>query len=361
MNKLVIACGIVLLELTSAWADGSTTQTRNWSSSFVARLEALALLETLNSELLSNSSATLTLEHWCDIHHLAYPARIKAVRISDVDKPVSFEQRQELHVTPTEPVRYRKVQLKCGSVALSEADNWYVPSRLTPEMNKLLDTTDAPFGRVVQTLNFQRRTLYSKLLWLPLPEGWEEPDEWLEAGTVRVADRILRILPTPGHTQGHIVFADEQAGLLFAGDHVLPHITPSIGFEAVPSDAPLADYLDSLALIRALPDLTLLPAHGFVAASTHARVDELVAHHDARLRETGQAVASLGSATAAQVAAVLGWTRRRRSFASLDPFNQMLAVTETVAHLKLLVASGVLTADGDVVVSYRPAALTPPA
>jgi glyoxylase-like metal-dependent hydrolase (beta-lactamase superfamily II) len=195
----------------------------------------------------------------------------------------------------------------------------------------------------------------------PLPEGWEEPDEWLEAGTVRVADRILRILPTPGHTQGHIVFADEQAGLLFAGDHVLPHITPSIGFEAVPSDAPLADYLDSLALIRALPDLTLLPAHGFVAASTHARVDELVAHHDARLRETGQAVASLGSATAAQVAAVLGWTRRRRSFASLDPFNQMLAVTETVAHLKLLVASGVLTADGDVVVSYRPAALTPPA
>jgi hypothetical protein len=173
MNKLVIACGIVLLELTSAWADGYTTQTRNWSSSFVARLEALALLETLNSELLSNSSATLTLEHWCDIHHLAYPARIKAVRISDVDKPVSFEQRQELHVAPTEPVRYRKVQLKCGSVALSEADNWYVPSRLTPEMNKLLDTTDAPFGRVVQTLNFQRRTLYSKLLWLPLPEGWE--------------------------------------------------------------------------------------------------------------------------------------------------------------------------------------------
>jgi glyoxylase-like metal-dependent hydrolase (beta-lactamase superfamily II) len=195
----------------------------------------------------------------------------------------------------------------------------------------------------------------------PLPEGWEEPDEWLGAGMVRVADRTLRILPTPGHTQGHIVFADEQAGLLFAGDHVLPHITPSIGFEAVPSDAPLADYLDSLALIRALPDLTLLPAHGFVAASTHARIDELVAHHDARLRETGQAVASLGSATAAQVAAVLGWTRRRRSFASLDTFNQMLAVTETVAHLKLLVASGVLTAGGDAVVSYHPAAPAPTA
>jgi len=159
--------------MTFAWADGSTRQTRNWSANFVTRLEALALLETLNSELLSNNSATLTLEHWCDIHHLASPPRIKAVRVSDVDKPVSSEQRQELHVSPTEPVRYRRVQLKCGSLGLSEADNWYVPGRLTPEMNKLLDTTDTPFGTAVRALNFQRRTLSSRLLWLPLPEGWE--------------------------------------------------------------------------------------------------------------------------------------------------------------------------------------------
>lgn len=190
----------------------------------------------------------------------------------------------------------------------------------------------------------------------PLPEGWEEPDEWLEAAQVHVGDRILRVLPTPGHTRGHVVFADEAAGLLFAGDHILPHITPSIGFEPVPSAGPLSDYLDSLALIRALPDLTLLPAHGCVAVSAHARIDELVAHHDARLEETCQAVASLGSASAAQVAAVMGWTRRRRSFASLDPFNQMLAVTETVAHLRLLAVSGVLEQGGDEVVRYRRAA-----
>ena len=36
----------------------------------------------------------------------------------------------------------------------------------------------------------------------------------------------------------------KQRGLLFAGDHVLPHITPSIGFElAEPAALPLADYL----------------------------------------------------------------------------------------------------------------------
>jgi chorismate-pyruvate lyase len=168
-----LALGVVLLGSAACANDSTSAQARNWSGSFVARVEALALLETLNAELLSNNSATLTLEHWCDSHHLATPPRIKAVRVPDVDKPASPEQRQELHVTPSEPVRYRRVRLECGFVVLSEADNWYVPSRLTPEMNKLLDTTDTPFGRAVQPLHFQRRTLSSKLLWRPLPDGWE--------------------------------------------------------------------------------------------------------------------------------------------------------------------------------------------
>jgi hypothetical protein len=40
-------------------------------------------------------------------------------------------------------------------------------------MNRLLDTTDTPFGRVVQALHFRRRTISVTLLWQPLPEGWE--------------------------------------------------------------------------------------------------------------------------------------------------------------------------------------------
>jgi hypothetical protein len=174
VRKAAFACGIVLLWWTTVGADdASLGQSQNWSGSFVARVEALALLETLNAELLSNNSATLTLEHWCDIHHLASPPRIVADRVPDVDKPASPEQRRELDVTPSEPVRYRRVRLKCGPIVLSEADNWYVPSRLTPEMNKLLDATDTPFGRAVQPLHFQRHTLSAKVLWFPLPDGWE--------------------------------------------------------------------------------------------------------------------------------------------------------------------------------------------
>jgi hypothetical protein len=186
-----LACAVVLLVSTAVADDPTSAQARNWSANFVSRVEALALLETLNSELLSNNSATLTLEHWCEIHHLASPPRIKAVRVPDVDKPVSPEQRRELDVTPTEPVRYRRVRLECGSVVLSEADNWYVPSRLSTEMNKLLDTTDTPFGRAVQALHFQRRTLSSKLLWHPLPDGWEMNTASANAAVVHMPATLL--------------------------------------------------------------------------------------------------------------------------------------------------------------------------
>lgn len=144
-----------------------------WSGDYVTRLEALALLQTLNAELLSADSATLTLDRWCATHKLAEPARIIAERVSAADEPPTPEQRQILAVGPNEPVRFRRVRLKCGDHVLSEAQNWYVPARLTPAMNATLDTTDTAFGRVVKPLDFRRRTLSSKLLWSPLPENWE--------------------------------------------------------------------------------------------------------------------------------------------------------------------------------------------
>ena len=42
---------------------------------------------------------------------------------------------------------------------MSVADNWYLPERLSQEMNRRLETTDAPFGLVVRPLAFRRRTL----------------------------------------------------------------------------------------------------------------------------------------------------------------------------------------------------------
>ena len=177
----------------------------------------------------------------------------------------------------------------------------------------------------------------------PWRDGWEPPDDWLTAGQpVQHGDRALEVVATPGHTRGHVVFHDLAGGLLFAGDHVLPRITPSIGFEPVLSDNPLGAFMDSLILIRSRPDARLLPAHGADTPSAHARVDELIAHHGARLEETEKAIRG-GAVTANEAALQLRWTRRGRQLADLDPVNQMLAIIETGAHLDLLVAQGRLT------------------
>jgi glyoxylase-like metal-dependent hydrolase (beta-lactamase superfamily II) len=170
------------------------------------------------------------------------------------------------------------------------------------------------------------------------PAEWELPDEWLQGDEVIPANgRNLEVVATPGHTRGHVVFYDNDASLLFAGDHVLPTITPSIGFEPAGTPNPLGAFLDSLSLVRGRPDAMLLPAHGPVVPSAHDRVDELVEHHRVRL-DVMAAVLADGFETALDVAHRVTWTRRERTLDELDVFNQFLAVCETGAHLQLLVA-----------------------
>ena len=168
-------------------AAGSDAASIAWHDTFTTRLEALALLESLNADLLSHDSATLTLDRWCASHHLADPPTVTAERVHDVQKSAKVAQRELLHVSATEPLGYRRVRLHCGAHVLSEADNWYVPSRLTPAMNEALEHSDIAFGRAIQALQFQRHTLSANLLWTPLPEGWE----MTAAGTTGHSDTLV--------------------------------------------------------------------------------------------------------------------------------------------------------------------------
>lgn len=169
-HRIVNAIGACLLLTGSALAADSGSS--GWRNDLTGRLEILALLQTLNAELLSHDSATLTLDAWCEAHHLATPARIDAEQVRGAQKAPDAQVLQQLRVN-AQDVRYRRVKLHCGSHVLSNADNWYVPARLTPDMNHTLETTDTSFGRVVQPLHFQRHTLSARLLWSPLPAGWE--------------------------------------------------------------------------------------------------------------------------------------------------------------------------------------------
>lgn len=172
---------------------------------------------------------------------------------------------------------------------------------------------------------------------------WEDPDDWLVDGSlIGLTAAQLVAIHTPGHTRGHYVFHDRDAGLMFTGDHILPHITPSIGFEEVPAISPLGDFMNSLRLLREGPDAIMMPGHGAVGASVHARVDELLAHHDARLAQTLSALRA-GAETAYDVMRALRWTGRSRRWDELDPFNRMLAILETHWHLVLLAERGEVT------------------
>jgi chorismate-pyruvate lyase len=192
------ACAaLIAVALAAVSSGGASAQDAPWRGDYVGRLEALALLQSLNASLLSNNSATLTLDRWCADHRIASPARITAERVRGADKAPTDEQRRLLGVGPEEPVNYRHVRLRCGARVLSEADNWYVPARLTPDMNRALETTDVAFGRAVQALRFQRRTLSAKLLWSPLPE------DWARAASPTAAEAPLR--PPSGVIEHHAV------------------------------------------------------------------------------------------------------------------------------------------------------------
>ena len=142
-------------------------------SHYVQRLRLQAQLQTLNAELLSQDSATAVLQALCDRRDPTAP-RVRARRWILQDTPeVAADVRKRLSAASNEPLIHRRVELTCGKAVLSRADNWYLPGRLTGDMNRLLETTDTPFGVAVKPLAFQRRTLASELLFHPLPPGWE--------------------------------------------------------------------------------------------------------------------------------------------------------------------------------------------
>ena len=122
---------------------------------------------------LGHDSSTAVLQSWREAHG---PPGLKITALHDpkAERAPSEAARKALDLKPGQSVRYRRVRLACGQTVLSEADNWYLPERLTPQMNHTLETSDAPFGAVVRALDFRRRFLSADLLWKPLPEGWEK-------------------------------------------------------------------------------------------------------------------------------------------------------------------------------------------
>ena len=145
---------------------------------------------------------------------------------------------------------------------------------------------------------------------------------------IDLGGRMTRVRWTPGHTDHHAVLIDEHDQLLFAGDHVLPRITSNVGLYPHSRDDPLGDYLGALHAIRDVRVTRVLPAHGEPFTDLAGRVDELLAHHDARLDAV---LAALGSRERT------GYEVARDLFPVLrSPHEERFALAETLAHLRHL-------------------------
>jgi glyoxylase-like metal-dependent hydrolase (beta-lactamase superfamily II) len=153
------------------------------------------------------------------------------------------------------------------------------------------------------------------------------------------ADSPLRALWTPGHTPGHLCFADERYDVLLTGDHILPRISPNISPAPGGIDDTLGTYLDSLAAMADLDPDEVLPAHEYRFAGLPARVRQLQDHHRARLDEVVAVVAAADGCNTLEVAERLTWSR---PWDQSQGLVRRSAIGETYAHLLHLERRGLL-------------------
>ena len=151
---------------------------------------------------------------------------------------------------------------------------------------------------------------------------------------VRAGGRDLRVLETPGHTEGLVGFVDDAAGIYLANDHILKHITPNPDVYSYDPDnlrSGLPDYVRSLHKVRDLPVDLVLPGHGYEMTDLRGRVDEILLHHDHR-------VAKIEGMLAEQPRTIyevcqLVWPNLRAQ-------DSHLAVREIIGHIVLLREEG---------------------
>jgi glyoxylase-like metal-dependent hydrolase (beta-lactamase superfamily II) len=148
---------------------------------------------------------------------------------------------------------------------------------------------------------------------------------------VHLGPRQFVSVHTPGHTEDHLCLFDPSDGVLLAGDHVLPSITPHISGLGGRSADPLADFVASLDKVADLEGVHLaLPAHGHPFEDIRGRVDSIKRHHEERLARLVEIAGELGEAN---VQAYMEQLFSPRAWGNM-------AEAETYAHLEHLRLAG---------------------
>ena len=158
-----------------------------------------------------------------------------------------------------------------------------------------------------------------------------QPDWLLEGGErIPVSEGTLETVWTPGHSPGHVCLYSPRHRYLISGDHILETITPNIGWH--PNQDMLANYLDSLELLRPFDVSLILPSHGGPFRGHRERIRATTEHHAARCTEILTHVAREPMTAHGLVEQM--WAGK------LSPFHHHFAVFEILAHLEYLERRG---------------------
>ncbi len=152
---------------------------------------------------------------------------------------------------------------------------------------------------------------------------------------VEVLGARLQAIHVPGHAEGQIVLHVAERNVLFSADHVLERVTPNTAVY-VPAyrgrTNGLEDYVASLALLRALPkDVLVCPGHGKPFTGLHARLDQILEHHEERLDEIHLLLTD-------RPQSIMGLAQQM--WAKLEAKDVTLACREVHGHLEILEERG---------------------
>lgn len=159
--------------------------------------------------------------------------------------------------------------------------------------------------------------------------------------TLSYGGYTLTCVNTPGHTPGHMCLHLPEAKLMFLGDHLLFDITPNI-ICWLEFDNALRAYCDSLLKLREYDIEIPLPGHRSAGADMKERIDEIFAHHKARLEEALGVIEREPGLSAYQIAGRMTWKIRSRSWEDFPIVQKWFAVGEAVSHVEYLMAEGLI-------------------
>lgn len=164
-------------------------------------------------------------------------------------------------------------------------------------------------------------------------------DHALQQGeTFDIGARRFEVLTAPGHSRGQVCFFFRTEGILLAGDHILPEITPNLSPDLHDKAfRPLDQYLKSLTDMEPLPVRTVYPAHGLPFTNFRERIAEIKDHHQERKKLAFASVNEDGKSACKVSVDLFG--------NNLPDFDKFLALNETYVHLVELVEEGLIRTD----------------